>query len=156
MYAPKRLPRGGSAAVELAILLPFLLALLLGIWEIGRLTESQQLISNAAREGGRQASYGTVAAGQVQTVVKNYLTNAGLPTKNATITVTNATSPGTDPASAAQFDQLKVSVTIPVQDLRWTATSTFVGPGAVLTGESIWYSMKNKDYPSPSDPPIDY
>jgi ABC-2 type transport system ATP-binding protein len=45
--------RRGVAVVELAVLLPFLLVVLLGIWEVGRLIEVQQILNNAAREGAR-------------------------------------------------------------------------------------------------------
>jgi len=39
--------------------LPFLLSTIAGIWEVGRMVSAQQIIANAAREGGRE-----VAAGQ--------------------------------------------------------------------------------------------
>ena len=55
---PKQIKRTGTAAVELAVCLPFLLVLILGIWEVGRMVMVQQLIANAAREGGRQAAAG--------------------------------------------------------------------------------------------------
>ena len=47
------------AAVEFAMILPVILTLLLGIWEVGRMIEIQQILYNAAREGGRQAAYGS-------------------------------------------------------------------------------------------------
>ncbi len=56
-----RQQRRGVAAVELALLLPLILLLLMGLWEIGRAIDVQQLMSNAAREGGRQASTGMAA-----------------------------------------------------------------------------------------------
>ena len=148
--------RRGVAAVELALVLPFLMMLILGIWEIGRLAEAQQLLSNAAREGGRRASTGTVAVTDITTAVKTYLTKAGVPTKNVTITVNNTTAKGTDPTAAAQFDEYKITVSVPVKDLRWMASSTFVADTARLTAETTWCSLKNKEYPSPSDPAVDY
>ena len=156
MRIPSHSCRRGVAAVELALLLPFLLALILGIWEIGRLTEAQQLMSNAAREGGRRASTGVTSAADIQAAVMTYLTKAGIPTANATITVENLTAKGADPTAAAQFDELKVTITVPVKDLRWMASSTFVSGSSRLTAEAVWCSLKNREYPSPVDPPVDY
>jgi Flp pilus assembly protein TadG len=65
---PHRGHRRGIAAVELALLLPFLLMLLLGTWEVGRMLQIQQSLTNAAREGGRQASTGLLTNSQVEQV----------------------------------------------------------------------------------------
>jgi Flp pilus assembly protein TadG len=69
-----RARRSGVAAVELAFLLPLvLIPLLFGMWEVGRLIECQQVVSNAAREGARAASTGQFTDSQVQTIITNYL-----------------------------------------------------------------------------------
>ena len=49
-----RLGEAGQALVEIAIALPILLALLVGIFEFARAYNVQQVITNAAREGARQ------------------------------------------------------------------------------------------------------
>src|SRR5688500_17367158 len=90
-------PRRGAALVELALLLPLVLTLLLGVREVGRMIEVQQAVSNAAREGGRQAATGTRTTAQVQQAVINCLANSGLPTAGVKVTVVNVSSPGTDP-----------------------------------------------------------
>src|SRR3954452_6429882 len=87
--------RLGTATVEFAFLAPLLLVVVLGIWELGRMVEVQQIISNAAREGGRQASTSNLTNDQVKTVVRNYMTQAGLSSAaatNATVNVTNLTN----------------------------------------------------------------
>jgi Flp pilus assembly protein TadG len=49
--------RTAAAAVELAVVLPLaILPMLFGLWEIGRLVQVQQIVSNAAREGARLAA----------------------------------------------------------------------------------------------------
>jgi len=48
-----RLGEAGQALVEIAIALPILLALLVGIFEFARAYNVQQVITNAAREGAR-------------------------------------------------------------------------------------------------------
>ncbi len=49
---------GGSAAVEMALVLPFLLATLMGIIEFGRVLYNQQVITNAVREASRASATG--------------------------------------------------------------------------------------------------
>ncbi|MBV8684955.1 MAG: pilus assembly protein, partial [Caulobacteraceae bacterium] len=51
--------------------------LLMGIIEVGRLIEMQQVLSNAVREGARQAATGQLNNTQVQAVVTQYITVAG-------------------------------------------------------------------------------
>ena len=53
---PRRMSVGeaGQALVEVAIALPILLALLVGIFEFARAYNVQQVITNAAREGARE------------------------------------------------------------------------------------------------------
>jgi Flp pilus assembly protein TadG len=134
--------RSGIAAVEFAVTLPLLVVLLAGVWEVGVLVQVQQLLSNAARVGGRQASTGLNTTTQVQQAVTEYLQNAGLPTKNVTVTVTNITSGG-DVSAANQMDQLNVSVSVPFADVAWDAMSYVVPSGSQITGSATWYSMKD-------------
>ena len=47
---------GGQAAVEFALVLPFLLMMLIGIVEFGRAWNQHQVITDAARETARRAS----------------------------------------------------------------------------------------------------
>src|SRR5262249_3227792 len=97
---PRPGPRRGAAAVELALLLPFLLALLLGVWEVGRLIQINQVLSNAAREGARQASTGEKTNDQVKLAVCQYLKNGGLndhtPDRASSVTPTDLNNPRTD------------------------------------------------------------
>ena len=53
MLQRKRRTRSGIAAVEMAAVLPAVLILLMGILEVGRLIEMQQVLTNATREGAR-------------------------------------------------------------------------------------------------------
>lgn len=48
----------GQSIVELAILIPFLLIMLMGIFEFGRIMNTQLVITYASREGVRSASVG--------------------------------------------------------------------------------------------------
>jgi Flp pilus assembly protein TadG len=69
-------PRHGVAAVEFAVCLPLLFTLLFGLWEVGRMTEVQNVMWNSAREGARDASVGQATLLDVANNVLIYLQGA--------------------------------------------------------------------------------
>lgn len=77
----------GAAAVEMAIVLPLLLLLLGGIVDFGRAYYTKNILTNAAREGARAASFATTPVGDVTTRTQAALN--GLTVANATITPIN-------------------------------------------------------------------
>ena len=112
---PSRHPRrdSGQAIIEVAIALPILLALLIGIFEFARAYNVKQVITNAAREGAREAVLPGKNAGDVTAVVNDRLADAGI--SSATITL--------NPADPNIGTGLPVSVTVAVD-----YTFVFVGP----------------------------
>jgi Flp pilus assembly protein TadG len=143
---PRTALRRGAALVEFALLLPLMLVLLVGAWEAGRTIEINLILSNAAREGARQAAGGATSS-QVQQTVINYLQNAGLPTTNVVVTVNDLTHPG-DPSSATQLDQIQVTVTIPFKDVRWSTLTLVTSPSTQLSASSTWLSVRDQAYPT--------
>jgi Flp pilus assembly protein TadG len=140
--------RSGGAALEFALVLPFLVTLLLGALELGRLLEVRQILDNAVREGGRQAAAGQLTNSQIQDVVINYLKDAGIPTQNVSVTVANLNSPGTEVSTANQFDPLQIAATIPPADVLWLNSTVFSNAGTLLTAQAIWPSLVNQSYPT--------
>ncbi len=136
--------RTGSAAVELAVCLPFLLMVVFGIWEVGRMVQVQQLASNAAREGGRQAAAGLASSTSIRQYVVNYLNMNGLTGVDLTmVTLTNITNGSrSEPTSANQLDQFRVSVNIPYSSIRWSTVGQITST-AVVTASADWYSMRD-------------
>ena len=63
--------RHGGSAVEYAACLPLMLMILTGLWQVGRITEVQEVMWNSAREAARDASLGQ---DNLQTVATNLLT----------------------------------------------------------------------------------
>jgi Flp pilus assembly protein TadG len=146
--------RRGIAAVEFAVLLPLLVTFFVGIWEVGRLVEIQQVLSNAAREGARQAATGQYNAAAVQTIVTQYLAAAGVPTGNVVVTVNDLTNPGTDPTQAQYLDTLQVNVSIPFNDVRWCLLSVVTSSATTITSKVQWTTMVDKAYPNLPTPPV--
>jgi Flp pilus assembly protein TadG len=146
--------RPGVAAVEFAFLMLFLAPLTLAVWEGGRLVEVQQLVDNAAREGARRAAVGqmldpttgvstNIYASDITTTVTNYLTNNGLDTTGLNVTFSNLTNPSaSDPYQAAQLDKVRVTVTLPFNNVRWVLLGNYTGISN-LYGEADWRSMRD-------------
>jgi Flp pilus assembly protein TadG len=144
----KRRNRRGVAVVEFAVVLPLIVAILLGVWEVGRALVVEEILCNAASVGGRAASTGLYSATQVQAVVTNYLALAGVPTQNVAVTVSDLTTPGTDPTAASALDQLQVTVSIPFSNVTWGGTSMFVPGNSLLNATATWYSANAYSYPT--------
>jgi Flp pilus assembly protein TadG len=77
----------GQALVEMALILPALLLLVLGIVEFGRAFNAKQAVNDAAREGARHAVVWdeTIDQDSVEAVIETALNRAGIPTASATI-----------------------------------------------------------------------
>lgn len=151
-----RYKRRGVVTVEAAMVLPVLVILMLGVWEVGRLIQMTRTLHDAAREGARYAAGGIsngtpVTTALVQTAVQNYLTGAGVPSAAATAATVQitATSPATwtNPCDANPLDQFSLTVTIPAgaafSSLFW-GPSTFTGL-TQLSSTVVWLSNNDAD-----------
>ena len=135
--------RPGLAIVEFALIAPIMVTVLIGLWEVARMVEVQQYLTNAAREGARQISTGAKSTAQGQQTVVDYLKLKGITAVVANVTVTSVSNPGnTDPTTATQLDQWRVSVTIPFSSVRWIIMNQ-VTSVSNLTASADWYSMKD-------------
>ena len=76
--------------LEVALTLPLVLLIAVGIFEFGRAYETMQVLTNAAREGARVAILPSQAPDAVQTRVKDYMYAGGL-VCNSCVTVTPTT-----------------------------------------------------------------
>ncbi len=146
--------RTGTAAVELAVCLPLLLVILSGLWEVGRMVQAQQIIANAAREGGRRAAAGVVDDATIKQYVATYMTVNGLTGVTASnVTLTNLTSSSrNNPKNALQLDQYRITVTVPYSSIRWSSISQITSTNT-LTVASDWYSMKDSPITVSTDIP---
>lgn len=125
----------GQALAEIAIALPLLLLMLIGIWEFARAYQIQQVVVNAAREGARtvilpNASGGTVA--NATTIVENYLAAGSVPCDGC-VTIT-----GNDGVTG---DPMTVQVQVPysfnlIGPMIRLATGSDGGPGDITLSSS--------------------
>jgi len=92
----------GNAAVEFALVLPFLLVLLMGMVEFGRVLFNQQVITNAARDASRASA---TDFEPYMNAANRILEPASIPSPTASCT----TSP-----SAGKTSICQTTVTVPV------------------------------------------
>lgn len=152
--------RSGVATVEFAIVAPFLLILIFGIWEIGRAITVTQDLTNAAREGARLASIqgyydpstSTVTkyyASDVTTRVRNYMTGAGYSSANLTnlsVNCAKVASDGTlsnnyDPSSGGRLDHFRITVSVNYGDICWGVFQPFFVSTSKVSATADFYGM---------------
>ncbi|MCG6157478.1 TadE family protein [Rubinisphaera margarita] len=115
---PRDSRRRGAALVEFALVAPLLFTLIFGIIEFGRLLMVQQMITNASREGARQAILDGSSATHVRQTVTDHLKACGI--SGAAIQVT----PGTGKVSFGK--PLTVAIHVPFDKVSWLPSPFFL------------------------------
>jgi Flp pilus assembly protein TadG len=152
--------RRGVAAVEFAFVLPILLTLLVGIWELGRIINVEIILNNAARDGARlgaqanivqttgnytQIKYNT-GTPNIQGAIQAYLQGAGITNLSGLVIQFQFTTAGTggtmntsttaDPYTGIKNQQFQVFISIPYDNVRWT-TLGLINP-TTLSAQAQW------------------
>ena len=132
-----KLSERGQAAVEFALVLPFLLIMLIGIVEFGRAWNQHQVITDAARETARRACLpDEIGEAGARQVARDAMAAAGIDWNRATITFPNGVDGGSNSIVTVDIDLR----------YRFTFFSTLV---AWATGDEIIhlktsFSMRNE------------
>lgn len=98
----------GTAMIELALTLPLVLFISVGIFEFGRAYETMQVLTNAAREGARVAVLPGQPTDAVKTRVTDYMALGGL-TACSTCVVVTATTIGIGGGATAAGSKVTVN-----------------------------------------------
>jgi hypothetical protein len=85
----------------------------------------QQLITNAAREGVRNAVLDGSTTSTARAAVTKYLTAGGV--SGATISVLNSTGAAVEPSTIGYGESVTVRVTIPYAQVSWLPAPWFLG-----------------------------
>ena len=120
----------GAAMIEAAITLPLLLFVCVGIIEFGRLYQTWQVMTNAAREGARVAVLPTLPNGQVDARVRQYLQMGGL-NSDSSVGVTTTAVPVSLGAGATASGS-RVTVTYPFTFMVLQPIAQLVVSGATV------------------------
>ena len=126
---PRRASQSGQAVIELALTLPLLLLIVMGILDFGLMFQRYEVVTNAAREGARVGVLPNYTLEDVRARTRQYLTSGGLlPFTNGTIDATVGTVTFGTPAKTVN----QVTVTV-----RYPYTYPFIGPILNLFGGSL-------------------
>ena len=120
----------GAAIVEVALTLPLLLLVSVGIFEFGRAYQTWQVLTNAAREGARIAVLPNSTDSSVRSRVVDYMQTGQLPeATNATINITHDTpiDVGAGTATGSQ-----VTIAYPFSFITLQPVARLVVPGGSL------------------------
>ena len=120
----------GAALIEVALTLPLLLLVSVGIFEFGRAYQTWQVLTNAAREGARIAVLPGSTDDAVEARVSQYLVSGQLPgAAGAEIDIThdNDINIGATTATASQ-----VTVNYPFEFVVLQPVANLVVPGSSL------------------------
>ncbi|WP_247826896.1 TadE family protein [Arthrobacter antioxidans] len=122
----------GAVAVEMALLLPVLILLLLGIMEFGRAFNTQVMLTNAAREGVRVMSISKdTTKATTSTITAAGTLSPALTATDIAITVPGATTTSPCPAGGAAA----VTITYTLSTLTKIAGPfSMTGKGVMLCG----------------------
>jgi hypothetical protein len=130
----------GAELIEVALMLPLLLLISVSIFEFGRAYQTEQVLTNAAREGARVAILPNPAPGSIEARVRTYMTNGQLPAANidaSTITVDPAVPIDMGAAGTATGSQ--ITIFYPFQFMVLQPVANLVTSGSLL-GSSITMS----------------
>lgn len=83
----------GQSLVEMALVLPLLLLLLVGIIDFGRAFNNYIIITNAAREGARYASHFPHYEEGIIDTVQREATDSGVPPESISVTIVGLNAP---------------------------------------------------------------
>ncbi len=111
--------RRAVAAVEFAVLAPFLFLLAMGAFEVGRAIMVRQVLNDAVRKACRTGVLPGHANSDITTDVNDILTDNSVPTADATITIL-VNGVAVDASTAQKGDQISVKVSVPFNEVTWT------------------------------------
>ncbi len=115
--------RRGAAVVELAVTLPLLALIVLGVTEFSQYVNAAQVVTNASRRGARLAARNaTVTTSEVQNDVTAFLTGALGSSASISVQVVNGSgTPITsgDLGAISSGSPIRVDVSLNFDSIRW-------------------------------------
>lgn len=127
-----RLTRRGAAAVELAVVAPFLVLIFFGITQFGSLFYTRHSLVHAAREAARELAIQGTSEDGAKAIAEDYLALVGV--RDATVTAENAYAGSGDDAASRR---VKVKIEMPVEKAMILGDSlNLFEPGFKLSAES--------------------
>jgi Flp pilus assembly protein TadG len=121
----------GAALIEAAITVPIILLISVGIFEFGRAYQTQQVLTNASREGARIAVLEGTSDADIRTRVGQYIKGGGLKD------VTDANIVIVRNVAVSGFTASSVEVRYPFEFMVLNPVVRLIAPGDKTTGAPI-------------------
>lgn len=126
----RRQLRHGTAAVEFACIAPLFFLMLMGMLELGRAVNVQQMITDASRDGCRLGTYDNITSADIQTLVVSEAQAFGVTLTTSDVTVTPQ-DPGLQPTNPPT--QVTVTVNVPYSSVALGSWSPWFLSGVTLS-----------------------
>jgi len=128
----------GAELVEVSLVLPLVLLVSVGVFEFGRGYGTWQVLTNAAREGAREATLpsSTVASSKARALY--YLSSGLLNANSATVTVDQAFDLG------AGVTGSQVTITYPFSFMVFDRVARLIGPNPAAFTMTTSTTMRNE------------
>jgi Flp pilus assembly protein TadG len=125
---------GGAARIEIAITVPLILLIGVGIFEFGRAYQTWQVLTHAAREGAKVATVSGGSDAEVESAVRRYMAAGQLPNAStAPVTLNRRVVVGSTTST-------QVTISYPFDFIMISPAAQFVAPestGAPLTMSAV-------------------
>jgi Flp pilus assembly protein TadG len=126
--------RYASAAVELAIVVPVLAVLVIGMVEITRAIQVKSYLTDTARSACRLAIQNGSTNASVTSNVNTILTDNGINANLATVTIlVNGNS--MDVSAAKKYDQVSIKIAVPIGQVNWF--TPYFWPNSAVESETL-------------------
>ena len=142
----RHVDEAGLTTIEAAVLAPVIMALLLFVVFLGRVTTTQQVVQRTARDAARAASQAITrdeAAEAIDTVLEESL---GDTRRHCTLAPTDLTAIGEDTGEAGDWDlgriQIRLTCSIPTSDLGLLGIGTKTFTAVATEPVDTWRSRR--------------
>jgi Flp pilus assembly protein TadG len=137
----RRLDERGQAIIEMALTLPLLLLIVLGMFDFGLMFQRYEVVTNAAREGARIGVLPDYSTGDATQRALDYLAVGGL---NGTTRACGAAYAGGSRCAGAVVSDVTIAGSSPAKTVKQVTVTVeydhshvFVGPIIRLFGGSL-------------------
>jgi Flp pilus assembly protein TadG len=133
-FGPRRTtpPRRAAVAVEFALVLPFLMILVLGMFEIGRGIMVKEFLSDASQKGCRTGALPGKTNADILNDVADIMADSNVTGYTVTVLVNGVAG---DVTAAQRFDQVSVKVSVPTSQVFWV--SVFILKASTVESETV-------------------
>ncbi|MFL5327297.1 MAG: TadE/TadG family type IV pilus assembly protein [Gemmataceae bacterium] len=132
--------RLGTACVEMAVILPVLAAMGIGMIELSRLVQVKHILTNCAREVTRRAILSNATDTGVKANLSSILTAANITPSNVTTTI-KVNGVTADISTAKAGDTISVTLSVPSSTVTWV-TPMFTS--STVTSEALTMMKQNQ------------